>query len=167
MAILVRIILIVRNIVKKIHIAALFISALAGTSIAYAGNTAPMASGPFNISGGSVNSKQELSVSFASLPDGGHGALYDITCYVENTNYSKLYPVVLQVMVLGGNYPRATVNGQTGFQFKLDRLTNVVEVKNMSVFHGDTTGEALIKFNNLDDTDSVYVRYCAAVYSNG
>jgi hypothetical protein len=120
------------------------------------GYSKTLSSGPFYFAGGTIPSKNEnsgiLNLSTASLPENGS---LNVTCDIENPNFSHPYPVVIE-------FYNGSLNGviSPSNQYLLDHQINK--------YHTLLTLQQrprFIRFTNYDDTDAVFVKNCIAVYA--
>ena len=116
-------------------------------------------SGPFYLADGTLPPKSNGS-NFGILNIPLQQSLimemqYDITCDIENPNYNKPYPVVIKIF--HGNIN--SVTSPSG-QYLLDKQISKYKTRIVMI-----PQRLYLTFYNYDDTDSVFVRNCIAVYA--
>lgn len=134
-----------------------------------------LSSGPFYFSDGVVPPKKQNGCRMEEIHDGSCdfkigrlvipltglqiGIAYNISCNIENPNYDKPYPVVLKIS--GGS-----INGvkSPSNQYLLDHKVSKYATQIVYSLDGSGKGNKL-EFLNFDNTDSVYVKDCFAIYS--
>lgn len=125
-------------------------------------NAYSMSSGPFYFSGGDVPPKSTLSIPLRQLLPIEENAPIVITCDIENPNYNKPYPVVMKLSTYKIESNVCSLNGLTS-STKLYLLNNKI---NKYRVHTTYSYWETLNFQNYDDTDSVSVSNCAAIYDS-
>jgi len=119
-----------------------------------------LASGPFYFAGGVVPPKEKfpgnLHIPLASLPK---NVILDITCDIENPNFEKQYPVVIEMT--------GALNGKVNASH-LYLLNNLISKFSIRLNIDGTTPQgnpAYLTFRNHDTANAVSVKNCVAVYA--
>ncbi|EKD75566.1 MAG: hypothetical protein ACD_44C00096G0002 [uncultured bacterium] len=120
---------------------------------------------PFYLGGGAIGPRSSLSLKFKDHGIRTNWYYYDVTCIIENPNYYRQHPVVINVpegRTTSVNN-KSTIHGNA----KLDKLVNTYEARELrpSDSHYPTERPAELFFQNFDSVDSVTVKDCYATYS--
>ena len=146
------------KILQKLWKVSHFISLMSIGGITYAEQPLITSSGPFYLQGGTIPpNKGKLEVSLASLP---LDVALKVTCDIENPSYSKPYPVVITTT--------GSINGvkSPSNQYLLDH--QISKYAERFIIRVDSNNgrrwPPYFVFTNHDNTDSVYVTNCIAIY---
>lgn len=121
-----------------------------------------MNSGPFYFAGGEVPPKSALSIPLRQLLPIEDDVPIIITCDIENPNYSKPYPAVIKLSTYKRDDNICSLNNVTSPTklYPLNNKTNKYRART-TYSYWET-----LNFQNYDDTDTVLVTNCMAIYDS-
>ena len=105
-------------------------------------------SGPFYLEDATVAPNSFRYISLKSLPK---DRAYNITCNIEDPNYTKPYPAVIKV----------DINALPLGQYLLDHPITKITAKHIIPRNEYVT----LIFTNYDDTDLIFIQKCMATYT--